>query len=89
MGRAVIEETNVDEERCAWKCPCGGTVPDTPRWCEHRKEREWGHFCTDAVICGHYCTESKDCDAFIEFKRRVTARRADDIKASQANKKEE
>lgn len=87
MGRTIVEEPVrsgrtifAEEERCAWKCPCGGTVPDTPRWCEYRKERERGHFCTDAVVCGHFCPDRKECDAYIEFKKMVVERRAEDIR---------
>lgn len=96
MGRTIIAEVSEshrtifpEEERCAWKCPCGGTVPDTPRWCEYRKERERGHFCTDAVVCGHFCSDSKDCDSFLQFKKLIKEQQLIDVRNAPVKKKED
>ena len=56
---------------CYWPCPCGGTVPGAPSWCDKRKKYSDRArvFCVDVLICME-CADNEVCEAYLKYCRR-------------------
>jgi hypothetical protein len=62
---------------CHWLCPCGGTVPDVPKWCPHGVHRGPGASrCADVAICVTVCKQF--CEAYHVFRDAIKARKIAD-----------
>lgn len=68
--------------RCHWPCPCGGTVPDAPASCAHRRfTSKAATHCVDAQLCTR-CGQRASCDAFDNYTIMVRQRHQEDLKKS-------
>jgi len=76
--------------RCHWPCPCGGTVPDVPSGCKHKKYVARPQtYCTDVQVC-HTCKDNITCNALLRFHKLVDKRKRIDMeKAAEKPKKED
>lgn len=75
--------------RCYWPCPCGGTVPDVPESCKHRKfAAKAKTFCTDSQLCIS-CTQRITCPAFEKWNNLIKKRRKEDVARFESKPKKE
>lgn len=87
MVRKNIPDEIKMKTRCHWPCPCGGTVPDAPDYCEFSwfvpRANTW---CVDASTCNFHCGEKLECEAFKRFKQLMKERRvADEMERDRNN----
>jgi len=87
-SRRTLPQDAFMKTRCFWPCPCGGTVPDAPEWCEWRKPNaKAGTYCTDAAICAFTCDDRFSCTAYKRYKELVKERHDKDV--AESNKRRE
>lgn len=70
--RRNLPEVHIRNTRCHWPCPCGGTVPDVPESCPHRKfVSKPSTYCTDVLSCMHSCPDKLECESLRAYFKMV------------------
>lgn len=79
---------DTNNTQCYWKCPCGGTVPNSPEHCFYGKRKGSVPFeCTDSIVCVMLCGDHKECEPYQEFKKKLAERKFDDTLAHERKEK--